>query len=380
MATTNERTGHVANERDINIISLDLGTRNLIVRVNQKVVFSQPSAIVFDTENGQVFIGTEALGMKEKTPHNKIFKEPMANGVISDSNALIAMLTEIFTNIIDAESEKIWENSVALVAIPSKVYKLDRTVLKEIIEGKKVAKITHYSDKFPKRYTPENSKKALAADKVVIVPEVKLAAIGAGLPIWDATGVFLLDIGGGTSDCAVLSSGEVIVQDSISTAGNAIEAELKKYFENMHFLNVSSEEAEKAKMQAGIWIEEEKNNQGKITVHGKSTKTKTPEKIIVSKQEVAKEIAKAYEPIVQLCQKIIEQTASSFSKMLLERGLVVTGGGALTENICHYLKKALNLEHVTAAQDPKSCVIKGTQSYETHKQDLYDLGYIRPSK
>ncbi|WP_375317574.1 rod shape-determining protein [Spiroplasma endosymbiont of Virgichneumon dumeticola] len=389
MATKND----VANEQNdelINIVSLDLGTRNLIVRVNGREVYKQAAAIVFDTENGEVFIGEAALVMKEKTPANKIFREPMSNGVISDNNALIALLNEIFTQIVDVKAEKIWQKSVALVAIPSKVFKLDRTVLKEILEGKKSAKIPIFSDKFPKRYLPVDSdldhKEKLAlnysmnAEKVVIVPEVKLAAIGAGLSLWDASGVFVLDIGGGTSDCAILSSGEVIVQDSIPVAGNAIEAGIKSHFEKMHYITLSSEEAEKAKIGAGIWIDGDKDSEHRLTIHGKSTKTKKPEQIIISKQEVAKAVTEAFEPIVKLCEDIIDKAGAAFSKMIMDKGLVITGGGALLQNITTYLKIRLKMEHVVSANSPKECVIKGTQSYETHKQDLYTNGYIRPSK
>lgn len=389
MATKTDVANEQNNE-EINIVCIDLGTRNLIVRVNAREVYKQAAAIVFDTENGEVFTGEAALSMKEKTPANKIFREPMANGVISDNNALIALLTEIFTQIVDVETEKIWENSVALVAIPSKVYKLDRTVLREIIEGKKSPKIAIYTDKFPKRYPAINNtlsyeKKLelsypLNAKKVVIVPEVKLAAIGAGLNLWDASGVFILDIGGGTSDCAILSSGEVIVQDSIPFAGNAIEAAIKSHFEKMHYISLSSEEAEKAKIAAGIWLEGDKDSEHRITIHGKSTKTKKPEQIIISKQEIAKAITEAIEPIVKLCEDIIDKAGPAFSKMIIDKGLVITGGGALLHNLTTYLKKRLNMEHVIAANNPKECVIKGTQSYETHKQDLYNNGFIRPSK
>ena len=378
MATKIEVANEGHNNQDVNIVSLDLGTRNLIVRVNGRVVYSQPSAIVFDTENGEVFIGESALLMKEKTPANKIFREPMANGVISDNNALIALLTEIFTQIIDVKAEKIWENSVALVAIPSKVYKLDRTVLREILQGKKVAKIPVYSEKFPNRYNASNES-VMKAEKVVIVPEVKLAAIGAGEALWDASGVFILDIGGGTSDCAILSSGEVIVQDSIPIAGNSIEYSIKEHFEKMHYISLSSMEAEKTKISAGIWIDGEKDSESKITIHGKSTKTKKPEQITVTKQEVARVVTEAFEPIVALCNDIIDKAGPAFSEMIMKDGLTITGGGALLENITTYLKKRLNLEHVISANNPRECVIRGTQAYETHKQDVYEKGFIRPS-
>lgn len=378
MATKIEVANDGHNNQDVNIVSLDLGTRNLIVRVNGRVVYSQPSAIVFDTENGEVFIGESALVMKEKTPANKIFREPMANGVISDNNALIALLTEIFTQIIDVKAEKIWENSVALVAIPSKVYKLDRTVLREILQGKKVAKIPVYSEKFPNRYNASNES-VMKAEKVVIVPEVKLAAIGAGEALWDASGVFILDIGGGTSDCAILSSGEVIVQDSIPIAGNSIERSIKEHFEKMHYISLSSMEAEKTKISAGIWIDGEKDSESKITIHGKSTKTKKPEQITVTKQEVARVVTEAFEPIVALCNDIIDKAGPAFSEMIMKDGLTITGGGALLENITTYLKKRLNLEHVISANNPRECVIRGTQAYETHKQDVYEKGFIRPS-
>lgn len=374
----------VNTNNKINIISLDLGTKNLIVRVNGQTVFEQPSAIVFDRENGQVFIGNEAALMKDKVPANKIYKEPMANGVISDIDALIAFLCEIFVNIVKVNDKNtwrdgsIWENSVALVATPSKVYKLDKTVLRETLEGKHVPKIPSFTEKYPNKY--KDIANVLRAEKVVIVPEVKLAAIGAGTPIWDATGVFILDIGGGTSDCAILSAGDVIVQDTRAVAGNALDAAVQKHFETMHYLSVSQQEAEKAKIAAGLWVDAGANSEHQITVYGKSTKNHQPETIVVPKKEVALTLTKAFEPIIQLCKDIIKEAGPSFSRTLQQRGLIITGGGALLENITDLLRRELKIDHIAIGNDPKKAVIKGTESYEVHKSDLYEKGYIRPSK
>lgn len=375
--------------RKINIISIDLGTKNLIIKVNDQIVFDQPSIIVFDTESGQTFIGDEAFYMRDSLPKTKILKEPLVNGVIADINALIALLTEIFINIVQVHNKKIWKkngfwkNSVVLIGIPSKICRLDEEVLKETLQGKHVARIPIFSEKF-KRY--EFFSNVMDAEKIIIVPDVKLAAIGAGLSIWDAQGVFLLDIGAGTSDCSILASGDVIIQDSITVAGNFIDNEIKRYLEEMHYLSISKKQAEEVKMQIGLPILDQETVakvqevDTKITIYGKSLKTGNPEKIILDRGEIEKIIAQSLEPIVDLCKSIILCSSDAFAKTIQDNGLVLTGGCALLKNVDTYLAKQLNLEHVVVADDPLNCVIKGTQIYEMHKSDLYEKGYIRPSR
>ncbi|MBE4703906.1 rod shape-determining protein [Spiroplasma platyhelix] len=375
--------------RKINIISIDLGTKNLIIKINDQIVFDQPSVIVFDTESGQTFIGDEAFYMRDSLPSTKILKEPLVNGVIADVNALIALLTEIFINIVQVHNKKIWKkngfwkNSVVLIGIPSKICRLDEEVLSETLQGKHVARIPLFSEKF-KRY--EFFSNVMNAEKIIIVPDVKLAAIGAGLSIWDPQGVFLLDIGAGTSDCSILASGDVIIQDSIATAGNFIDTEIKRYLEEMHYLSISKKQAEEIKIQVGLPIVDEElaakvaEIDTKITVYGKSLKTGNPEKIVLERSDIEKIIAQSIEPIIELCKLIILRSSDTFAKTIQENGLVLTGGSALLKNIDSYIAKELNLEHVVVADEPLKCVIKGTQIYEMHKSDLYEKGYIRPSR
>lgn len=380
--------------KKINIISIDLGTKNLIIRVNEQTVYDQPSAIVFDTESGQVFIGEEAITMRDRTPANKIYKEPLVNGVISDVNALIALLTEIFINIVQVHNKKIWKqhnfwkNSVVLVGIPSKIYRLDEEVIKEALQGKHIARIPVFSERY-KKY--EVFSKVMRAERIIIVPSVKLAAIGAGLSIWDSQGVFLLDIGGGTSDCSIIALGDIILQDSITNAGNSIDEELIRYLEEKHYLSVTKEEAEAIKMRVGLPnIEAEKTyaNDGggfgeidtTITIYGKSLKTGNPGKIVLEKDELEKIIAVAFEPIVELCKTIIYRSGTVFAKTIQQTGLVLTGGGALLKNIDSHLRHKLAIANVWISTEPDKCTIKGVQIFEMHKKDLYEKGFIRPSR
>lgn len=373
--------------KHVNMVSIDLGTKNLIIKVNDQIVYDQPSIIVFDTESGQVFIGEEALTMRDKTPTNKIVREPLVNGVISDVNALIALLTEIFVNIVQVNNKKIWKrgsfwkNSVVLVAIPSKIYRLDEDVLKEALQGKHVARIPVFSEKF-KRY--EYFTGIMNAQKIVIMPAVKLATIGAGVSIWDSQGVFLLDIGAGTSDCSIIATGDIIIQDSITVAGNAIDNEIQKYLEEMHYISITNEQSENIKMEVGLSVEGhedlQKDVDKQITIYGKSLKSGNPTKIILEKEEIQKIIIEAIEPIVDLCKSIILRSAASFARVIHENGLILTGGGSLLKNIDTYLSQRLNLEKVLIAPEPQHAVIKGTEIYEMYKNDLYEKEYIRPSR
>ncbi|MDQ7982751.1 MAG: rod shape-determining protein [Spiroplasma sp.] len=372
--------------KNVNMVSIDLGTKNLIIKVNDQIVYDQPSIIVFDTESGQVFIGEEALHMRDKTPASKIVREPLANGVISDVNALIALLTEIFVNIVQVNNKKswkkgFWKNSVVLVAIPSKIYRLDEDVLKESLRGRHVPRIPLFSEKF-NRY--EYFTNIMSAKKIVIMPAVKLATIGAGVSIWDSQGVFLLDIGAGTSDCSIIATGDIIIQDSITVAGNAIDNDIKKYLEEMHYISITREQAENIKIEVGLNIEGRedaaKEIDKQITIYGKSLKTGNPTKIILEKTEIQKIIIEAIEPIVDLAKSIILRSDASFARIIQENGLILTGGSALLKNIDVYLSQRLNLEKVLIAPEPKHAVIKGTEIFEMYKNDLYDKEYIRPSR
>lgn len=375
--------------RKINIISIDLGTKNLIIKVNDQVVFDQPSVIVFDTESGQTFIGDEAFYMRDSLPSTKIYKEPLVSGVIADINSLIALLTEIFINIVQVHNKKIWKkggfwkNSVVLIGIPSKICRLDEEVLKETLQGKHVARIPVFSEKF-NRY--EFFSNVMNAERIIIVPDVKLAAIGAGLSIWDPQGVFLLDMGAGTSDCSILASGDVIIQDSVTVAGNFIDNEIKKYLEEMHYLSVSKKQAEEIKIQVGLPVLDEADAakiqeiDTKIIIYGKSLKNGNPEKVVLERSDLEQVIARSIEPIVELCRSIILRSSDTFARTIHDSGLMLTGGTALLKNVESYLAKQLNLEQVVVAQEPMKCVIKGTEIYEMHKADLYEKGFIRPSK
>lgn len=374
--------------RKINIVSIDLGTKNLIIKVNDHIVYDQSSLIVFDTESGQVFIGDEALSMRDSLPLTRILREPLQNGVIADVNALVALLTEIFINIVQVHNKQIWKkdfwkHSVVLIGIPSKIYRLDEDVLKETLQGQHQARIPMFSEKF-KRYELFNN--VMNASKIVMVPSVKLAAIGAGLSLWDHVGVFVLDIGAGTSDASILASGDVILQDSIPIGGENIDEDIKKYFETMHYLSISKAQAEEIKIKVGLPIIDSQlaakvyELDTKLTIYGKSLKTGAPEKVIVERSEIEQVIAHAVEPIIELAKTIILRSPDNFSKTIQENGLVLTGGSALLQNIEAYFVKCLNLNRVVVVDNPLKATIKGTEIYEVHKRDLYEKGYIRPSK
>lgn len=372
--------------KNVNMVSIDLGTKNLIVKVNDQIVYDQPSIIVFDNESGQVFIGEEALIMRDKSPTNKLVREPLANGVISDVNALVALLTEIFVNIVQVNNKKIWKwgsfwkNSVVLVAVPSKIYRLDEDVLRQALHGNQPARIANFSEKF-RRY--EYFSKVMSAEKIVIMPAVKLATIGAGVSIWDSQGAFLLDIGAGTSDCSIVATGDIIVQDSVNVAGNTIDAAIQKYLEDKHYISVIREQAESIKIEVGINVEghdDLKDIDKEITIYGKSLKTGKPTKVVLQKEELQAVILEAIEPIVNLCKSIILRSAASFARVIQENGLILTGGGSLLRNIDLYLSQRLDLEKVIIAPEPRHCVIKGTEIYEMYKNDLYDKEFIRPSR
>lgn len=379
----------MSKNKNINIISVDLGTNNLIIRVNDQIVYDQPSAIVFDIESGQVFIGAEALAMRGRTPSNKIFKSPLVNGVISDVNSLIALLIEIFVNIVQVHNRKIWKqrnfwkNSVVLVGIPSKIYRLDEEVISDALRGRHVPQIPLFSEKH-KKY--ELFSEVMKAEKVVIMPNVKLASIGAGLPIWDTKGIFILDIGGGTADSAIISLGDIIIEDSTTSAGNSIDHAIHTYLEDKHYISVTPEETEEIKKIVGLpkigegTIEYIESPETTIEVYGKSLKTGNPDKIIIEKTEIESIIDIAMQPIVDLCFSIIQRAGTVFSRTIQNDGLYVTGGGALTKNLDQYLMEKLKIRNVWIANDPDKCTIYGTEIFELHKNDLFEKGFIRPSR
>lgn len=196
----------------------------------------------------------------------------------------------------------------------------------------------------------------------------------------------MLDTGAGTSDCSILASGDVILQDSVSVAGNFIDKEIQKYLEGTHYLSISQKQAEEIKKQVGLPpLDNEDADRVQevdptITIYGKSLKSGNPAKIVLERGLIEEVIAQAFEPVVELCKSVIVRSSDAFAQTIYEKGLVITGGTALLKNIEKYLAKRLELDNVVSDSDPMKCVIKGTSIYEMHKVDLYKNGYIRPSK
>jgi len=321
---------------NFNFISMDLGTTNTLVYVSgQGIIYNEPSVVAYDiNDNVIVAVGEEAYKMVGKG--NKKIKviAPMVSGVITDIRATEAQLKFIFSRKNLFSSLK---NSIVLLACPSQITKLEKQVLKKIAFD-------------------------LGASHVFIEEEVKMAAIGGGININAPTGNLIVDIGGGTSDIAVIASGDIVLSKSIKIAGVFLNNEIKKYVRSHYGLGIGVKSAEKLKVDIGNLIKPK----DKIveTVYGRDVVSGLPRSEEISSEEILEIIKTPIAKVIDLIVQVLETTPNELSGDIYKNGITICGGGGLIQGIAQYFSDTLSLP-VRIGEEPLLAVINGTKKYET---------------
>ena len=311
-------------------IGIDLGTANvLIYRKGEGIILNEPSVVAYDEENGKLLaVGSEAREMLGRTPGKVKAIRPLKDGVIADFETTEIMLDYFIKKIL---GRNIFLRPRIVICCPTNITGVEKNAIREAAEK-------------------------TGAKKVYIEEEPKAAAIGAGLDISVPSGSMVVDIGGGTTDIAVLSLGGIVSSASIKIAGNTLDKDITKYIKDKYKLLIGERTAEEIKIKIGT-VFEDKNT--KMSVRGRNLVTGLPHTIQITSSEIKEALLDSVYQIVRTVKNVLEQTPPELSADIIEKGIVLTGGGALLNGLDKLLEKELKV-NVKVAENPLSCVAEGT--------------------
>ncbi len=311
-------------------IGIDLGTANIIIYVKgEGIVLNEPSVIAIDNDTGKVLaIGEKAHEMLGRTPGSIVAIKPLRDGVIADFDKTEVML-DYFIKKINAKT--IFNKPRILICCPSNITQVERNAIREVAER-------------------------TGARKVYVEEEPKVAAVGAGLSIDLPIGSMVIDIGGGTTDIAVLSLDGVVYSESIKIAGNTLDTDIIKYVKEKHKLLIGEITSEQVKIKLGNVGDVDKNKNTKV--RGRDILTGLPKTITITSEEVSDAIKNSIDAIIHATKTVLERIEPEIAADIIEKGIVLTGGGALLTGLDKYVEKEIKVP-VKIAKSPLTCVAEG---------------------
>ncbi len=313
-------------------MAIDLGTANtLVVLKGQGVVLNEPSVVAIVENMGKktvLAVGDEAKTMLGRTPGNISAIRPLRDGVIADFIVTEEMIKHFIKKV---HKNKTFANPRILICVPTGSTPVERKAI-------------------------QDSALAAGARRVQLIEEPIAAAIGAGLPISEATGSMVVDIGGGTTEIAVMSLGGLVYSKSLRIAGDAMDTALINYMRKEYNLMIGDSTAEKIKKEIGTAIP---SNNNTYAVKGRDLRSGTPKEVNITEEDTAEALNVILKEMVNGIKDALEQTPPELSADLVDMGLTLTGGGALLKNIDKRFSKETGLP-VHIADDPLACVAIGT--------------------
>ncbi|HPT98294.1 MAG TPA: rod shape-determining protein [Armatimonadota bacterium] len=312
-------------------LGIDLGTANILVYVKGKgVALREPSVIAVNkTSNRILAVGEEARQMIGKTPGNIVAIRPMSEGVIADYTYTYRMLEYLINKVCGAR--RLFRPRV-LISIPSSATSVER---RAVLEATKQA----------------------GGGEAYPIEEPMAAAIGAGLPIGSPSGNMVVDIGGGTTDIAVISLGGIVTSESLRVGGTKMDDVITRHIKRVYNLMIGERTAEEIKIKIGSAYPLQ--SEMRLEVKGRDLVAGLPKTIEVTSEEVREALAEPIGQIVERVKSVLERTPPELGADIIERGVMLTGGGALLRGFDELLSRELNIP-VHIAEDPLSCVAVGT--------------------
>ena len=315
-------------------IGIDLGTANVLVYVDGKgIVLEEPSVVAIEKNTNSVLaVGEEARKMIGRTPANIVAIRPLKDGVISDYEATEKMLKYFTERIVEKKGFGRLVMPRIMVCVPTGVTDVEKKAVREAtIEA--------------------------GAREVYIIEEPIAAAIGAGMDISLPNGNMVIDIGGGTTDIAVISLGGAVVSDSIKIGGDKFDAAIAEYIKKKHNLLIGERSAEKLKIEIGTAKKDSEERTMKIS--GRNIIKGLPETIEISSVEIADALEDCIKQIIAVTRGVLEKTPPELAADISTSGIVMTGGGALLRNLNKRIEESTGIK-VIVADEPLSCVARGT--------------------
>lgn len=314
-------------------LGIDLGTANTLVYVHGRgIVINEPSVVAMNQKTGQILhIGTEAKGMLGRTPAHISVTRPLVNGVISDFEVTEQML-KFFIDKVHKDTFAFVPRPRVVVGIPSQITEVEKRAV-------------------------EDAARNAGARKVYLVEEPIAAAIGARIPIRHATGNMIVDIGGGTTDIAIISLGGVVVSKNLKIAGDKLNQDIVRYIRDEHKLLIGEMAAEQVKMSIGSAYPTEERMED--ILRGRDLLSGLPKEITVTDQEIHEAISHSLSSLVEAIKAAIELTPPELVSDLIKNGIVFTGGGSLLKGFDTLVEKETKIP-VRVAEDPLMSVVIGT--------------------
>ena len=316
-------------------MAIDLGTANTLVYVKGRgIVLNEPSVVAIATVKGKkqvLAVGDEAKMMLGRTPGNIEAIRPLRDGVIADFEIAEEMIKHFIRKVHNRRS---FASPQIIVCVPSGSTAVERRAIQESAES-------------------------AGARRVFLIEEPMAAAIGAGLPVTEPTGSMVVDIGGGTTEVAVLSLGGIVYARSVRVGGDKMDEAIIAYIRRNHNLLIGEGSAERIKKEIGSACPPAEGEGRVMAIKGRDLMNGVPKELIVSERQIAESLAEPVSAIIEAVKVALEHTAPELAADIVDKGIVLTGGGALLSNLDYVLRHATGLP-VSIADDPLSCVVLGT--------------------
>ena len=309
---------------------IDLGTTNILIYLKGKgVVLNEPSVVSIDTNTKKVLaVGKEAKDMLGRTPGKVKAIKPMKDGVIADFDTTAEMLNLFMKK---ALGRRFLSKPRILICCPSNITAVEKNAIKEVAEK-------------------------MGARRVFLEEEPKVAAVGAGVDISKPAGSMVIDIGGGTTDIAVLSLGGIVTSDSIRIAGNTFDEDIANYIKNKYKVIIGEKTSEDVKITIGTVV---KSKNKSLAITGRSVTTGLPETITVTSEDVEDALKEDIKKIVLSVKKVLEKTPPELAADISDKGIILTGGGCLIDGLVEKMRKELKVP-VYISDNPLTNVAEGT--------------------
>ncbi|HEV7428098.1 MAG TPA: rod shape-determining protein [Thermoanaerobaculia bacterium] len=325
-----------------NDLAIDLGTANTLVYAKNKgIVVREPSIVAVNKINNNVeAVGKEAKEMLGRTPGNIVAIRPMKDGVIADFEVTEKMIKYFIEK---AHGRRFLVKPRIVISVPSEITQVEKRAVKD-------------------------SALRAGATEVYLIEQAMAAAIGAGLPITDPTGNMIVDIGGGTTDVAVISLAGIVYSRSVRVAGNEMDDAIIQYIKRKYNLLIGERTAEQIKMEIGsaFPLDEEMT----MEIKGRDLVEGVPKTLVVSDEEIREALSETVATIVEAVRVALERTPPELSADIMDKGIIIAGGGSMLKNLDRRLREETGLP-VTLAEDPLACVALGTG------QRLTDFNLLR---
>lgn len=312
-------------------IGIDLGTANVLIHVKGKgIVLNEPAVVAMDRNTGKVLeVGQAARQMVGRTPGNIEAIRPLKDGVIADFDVTEAMLRYFIEKI---NVRGMFSKPRILVCCPTNITKVEQKAIKEAAEKS-------------------------GGKRIYLEEEPKVAAVGAGMDIFQPSGNMIIDVGGGTTDVAVLSMGDIVTSESIKMAGDKLDQEILQYIKRKYKLLIGDRTSEDIKINVATVFPEGRNES--LDIRGRDLISGLPRTITVNSTEIEEALREPVSLITQAAKSVLEKTPPELSADIIDRGVIITGGGALLHGLDQLLADELKVP-VFISEDPMSAVAKGT--------------------